>query len=63
MKNKFMESSTFKLVLASLLVMNYMWVFGGVKATLTEYGTATALILGIWLGREWRSAHYPKKEG
>ena len=57
---KFAESSTFKLVIASLLVLNYQWVFGGVKATLTEYGTATAAILAIWLGREWRASHYPK---
>ncbi len=58
---KFAESSTYKLVLASLLVLNYQWVFGGVDATLTEYGAATAAILGIWLGREWRDTHYKDK--
>ena len=57
---KFAESSTFKLVLASLLILNYQWLFGGVEASLTEYGAATAAILSIWLGREWRSSHYPK---
>ena len=61
MITKFRESSTFKLVLASLLVMNYMWMFGGVEATLTEYGTATTLILSIWLGREWKEKHYGDK--
>ena len=55
---KFAESSTFKLVLGSLLILNYQWLFGGVDATLTEYGAATASILAIWLGREWRSSHY-----
>ena len=59
--NKFKESSTFKLVLASWSVVNYMWISGRVEATLTEYGTATALILGIWLGREWKETHYAGK--
>ena len=58
MISKFRESSTFQLVVASLLVLNYMWVFGGVEASLTEYGTATALILGIWLGRETKEAYF-----
>jgi len=52
------ESSTLKLVVASLTVLNYQWLSGAVPATLTEYGTATAAILAIWLGREWRSSHY-----
>lgn len=58
---KFAESSTFKLVILSLAVMNYQWLFGGVEATLTEYGAATAAILAIWLGREWRDTHYKDK--
>jgi len=59
---KFKESSTFKLVLISLGIMNYMWVSGTVTATLTEYGTSTALILGIWLGRETKQAYFKDKQ-
>ena len=58
MINKFKESSTFKIVITSLIIMNYMWLSGRVDATLVEYGTATAFILGIWLGREWKEKHY-----
>ena len=58
MINKFKESSTFKLVFTSLVMLNYMWISGNVEATLTEYGTATALILGIWLGRETKEAYF-----
>lgn len=58
MINKFRESSTFKLVLISLAVINYQWLFGGVEATLTEYAAATGTILAVWLGREWKETHY-----
>jgi len=58
MLDKFRESTTLHFVVFSLLVLNYQWVFGGVEATLTEYGAATAAILSIWLGREWRDVHY-----
>lgn len=38
-------------------------VFGTVPPmTAAEYGTATALILAIWLGREWKEAHFNKEE-
>jgi len=53
-----MKSTTLKLVLMSLCVLNYQWLFGGVEATLTEYGMATGVITGIWLGREWKETHY-----
>ena len=52
------ESTTLKLVIAALVVMNYQWVFGGVAATLTEYGIATGIILAIWLGREAKQAYF-----
>jgi hypothetical protein len=55
---KFKESSTFKLVVASWAILNYQWLFGGVAMTAIEYGAATAAILGIWLGREWKEKHY-----
>ena len=61
MVGKFRESSTFKLVVLSYLVINYQWLFGGVTATLTEYATAVAAILAVWLGREWKETHYKGK--
>lgn len=62
MVNKFRESSTFKLVLFSYVVMNYQWLSGAVDASLTDYATATAAILMIWLGREWKETHYKGKD-
>jgi len=52
------ESTTLKLVLASLATMNYQWLSGSVEASLTEYGTATGIILAIWLGRETKQAYF-----
>ena len=60
MISKLRESSTFVLVVISLAIMNAMWISGRVESTLTEYGMATAAILAIWLGREWRATHYAK---
>jgi hypothetical protein len=62
MPSKFRESSTYKLVLVSLAVVNWQWLSGAVTASLTDYATATAAILAIWLGREWRQAHYKHKD-
>ena len=61
MINKFRESSTFKIVIVSLLILNYQWLWGGIEATLTEYATATGLILAVWLGREWKEKHYESR--
>lgn len=51
-------STTLKLVVCALAVLNYQWLFGGVDATLTEYATATSVLLAIWVSREWKEAHY-----
>ena len=59
MVNKFRESSTFKLVFVSYCVVNYKFLTTS-GISLTEYATATAAILAIWLGREWKTAHYDK---
>ena len=61
MIGKFRESSTFKLVLFSYAALNYQWLSGAVEASLTDYATATAAILMIWLGREWKETHYKGK--
>ena len=53
-----MESTTLKMVVGSLLVLNYQWLSGGIEGTLIEYATASSTLLAIWVGREWRAAHY-----
>lgn len=62
MKTSIRESTTIKFVLVSWLLMNYMWLSGHVKGTLTEYATACGLILAVWLGREWRVSHYKERQ-
>lgn len=58
MLNKWRESTTFKLVLLHLGFIDFMWLSGKTEASLTEFSTAIATVLAIWLGREWRAAHY-----
>ena len=63
------ESTTFKLVFTSWLLVTTRFMVGGISLdwiaipvmSATEYSTAVAAILIIWLGREWRSAHYASK--
>lgn len=50
------ESTTLMFVTIAFITMNfgYLWnITHGTAATLTEYGSAVALILAPWLGREW----------
>ena len=50
------ESTTLMFVTIAFITMNfgYLWnLMHGTAATLTEYGSAVALILAPWLGREW----------
>ena len=61
MFKKLKESTTFQIVIISLGIMNFQWLSGSIEATLTEYGTATALILGIWLGRETKEAYFKEQ--
>jgi len=62
MITKLRESSTLVLVVTSLVIMNYKYFTMTVTPTLTEYATATTTILAIWVGREWRAAHYTKAD-
>lgn len=61
--NKLKESSTFVLVVIALVVINYQWIFGNVESTLREYAESVALVMTVWLGREWRKNHYDNKDG
>jgi len=60
MISKLKQSTTLQFVLASLVVLNYQWLSGAITATLTEYSTATATILGIWVARETKEAYFNK---
>jgi len=65
MVNKFRESTTFKLVLITWVIITIAFIKSYIDPlipviSITEYATATGIDLAIWLGREWRAAHYPK---
>jgi len=62
MKTKFRESSTFVMVVG-LVIAEHALLLSGVfdKPGLSEYGVCNAGIMSIWLGREWRAAHYSKE--
>ena len=72
MTNAWRESTTFKLVLMSwlsvfvkyvLAEINLPYNLGTVPAmSAGEFAAATAAILAVWLGREWRAAHYSQKQ-
>jgi hypothetical protein len=55
---KLRESSTFVLVVVHLGLYNYLVLAGSIKPTALEYAGGFAAIASVWLGREWRKAHY-----
>ena len=59
MKTKFRESSTFVIVVG-LIIAEHALLFAGVfdSPDLADYGIANAGLMSVWLGREWRVAHY-----
>lgn len=61
MVNKWRESSTFKLVVISWVIVTWAFIdsrYGDSHIAILDYAQATSLLFGIWLGREWRAAHY-----
>jgi len=66
----FRESTTLKLILPAWAILIIKFGLSGVDFKFGElaitfvpmgavaFGTALAAILSIWLGREWRKAHY-----
>ena len=64
------ESSTMSIVLpaAALVMIKFALADLDVaglnfpEMSATEFGIAFAAILAVWLGREWRSAHYAGKD-
>jgi hypothetical protein len=65
----FRESTTLKLVIPCWLAVLFKFIaagydFGfGVTPSMgaVEFSAAVAAILAVWLGREWRVAHYAKQ--
>jgi hypothetical protein len=47
------ESVTLSLVIVSWGVVTAKFAWSGAAADMGSYGTAVAMILAIWLGREW----------
>ena len=72
MSNAWRESTTFKLVFTSWLAVFAKFVLADVNLPYNlgtvssmsagEFAAATAAILTVWLGREWRAAHYSQKQ-
>lgn len=59
MKSALRESTTFKMILIPYFAVTYKF-FTVETITVMEYAGAVAAILLIWLGREWKEAHYDK---
>ena len=51
------ESTTLQLLLVPLIAVTYKYL-GTDLVTTSQYAQAFALLMAVWLGREWRSAHY-----
>lgn len=49
------ESTTLAFVAASWFAVTMMFMWKGTAADIGAYGAAVALILAIWLGREWQT--------
>jgi len=65
------ESTTLTFVTISWAILQVKFLISGIKLgslgvqqliTAAEFGAATALILGIWLTREWKAKSDEKKE-
>lgn len=64
------ESSTMAIVLPAAVLVMFKFAVAGTnllgmdfpEMSATEFGIAFAAVLAIWLGREWRSAHYAKSD-
>ena len=62
----FRESTTFKLVFSSWLVVFAKFLGASMSTpwgsippmSVGEFSTAVAALLVVWVGREWRAAHY-----
>lgn len=51
------ESTTLQLLLIPFGLVCWKYFNSEIQSA-TEFATAVGTLLAIWLGREWRSAHY-----
>ena len=66
MTKAFRESTTLKMVLPAWLILLFKFLSGGLDfgfgsfpvLTAVEFASAFAAVMAVWLGREWRKAHY-----
>lgn len=58
------SSTTLFLVMCGLAALTYqfMKIAAPTGSDLQAYGVAFAAIVSIWVGREWKEAHYGKSE-
>ena len=55
------ESTTLQILLVPLALV--CWKYGTTDTMATmEFAQAIGILMAIWLGREWRSAHYKPTE-
>jgi len=51
------ESTTMQLLLVPLVLVCWKYFDGSITSS-TEFAQAFAMLMAVWLGREWRSSHY-----
>ncbi len=51
------ESTTLQILAIPLGLVCWKYAIGDITSA-TEFASAIGVLLAIWLGREWRSAHY-----
>ena len=56
------ESTTMQLLLVPLAAITWKYIMGDSTMGVGEYAQAYGVLMAIWLGREWRSAHYKDTE-
>lgn len=55
------ESTTMQLLLIPLGLVCWKYFDGSIESA-TEFAQAFGMLMAVWLGREWRSAHYKGSE-
>lgn len=53
------ESTTMQLLLVPLCLVCWKYFTDDIESA-TEFAQAFGMLMAVWLGREWRSAHYQK---
>jgi len=54
------ESTTLQMLLPALALVGWKYATSDTMSA-TEFAQAFGILMAVWLGREWRSAHYKDK--